>query len=81
MPDKPINVKAANASGPQSFSAILADLFKIYPKWVIKCGHCGLKFRKRLDPFIDNPTVVCSNCGVVNEVERLKAKFVLFGSF
>lgn len=54
-------VTVAAGSGP-SFS-----LHPGGPKWTFRCGACSRTWRERI-PMIDEPTLPCPTCGVLNTV-------------
>ena len=47
------------------FNISIFQLFGLGPKFTIVCGKCLYTFRQRV-PVMDNPTVLCPHCGIIN---------------
>ena len=64
-------VKVVEPKLARGYSMTLLQLFGVGPKWHFTCGSCSASFSTRL-PIVDEPGVVCPNCGTVNILKKLK---------
>ena len=59
--------EVVTAAGARGLNMSIAQLWGSGPKWTIRCGDCGMDFKARI-PMVEDPRVVCTCCGTINEL-------------